>query len=75
VVSHTCSHPSLFEKTDFLPANQDAELKALDKFISKTNPAKFQPVMSGDYIRQSLQAVYSKPNIEIVHDTIEIKAN
>jgi hypothetical protein len=43
------------------------------KFVSAENPAKFQPMMSGDYIRRSLQAVYSKPNVEIIRDTIEVR--
>ncbi|KAJ9605522.1 hypothetical protein H2200_010179 [Cladophialophora chaetospira] len=57
----------------FLGANQYAELRALDKFVTNGNPAKFQPVISGDYIRRSLQAVYSKPNVEIVRETIEVR--
>ncbi|OCT54264.1 putative iron/ascorbate oxidoreductase [Cladophialophora carrionii] len=57
----------------FLGANQDAELKALAKFVSAENPAKFQPIMSGEYIRRSLQAVYSKPHVEIIRDTIEVR--
>ncbi|KIW63368.1 hypothetical protein PV04_10217 [Phialophora macrospora] len=57
----------------FLGANQDAEIKAMAKFVSAENPAKFQPMMSGEYIRRSLQAVYSKPNVEIIRDTIEVR--
>ncbi|KIW14480.1 hypothetical protein PV08_07264 [Exophiala spinifera] len=59
----------------FLGANQEAVIKALDKYVTPENPAKFQPMTSGEYIRRGLQAVYSKPNTEIVHETIEIKAH
>ncbi|EXJ76946.1 hypothetical protein A1O3_10103 [Capronia epimyces CBS 606.96] len=58
----------------FLGANQEAELRALDRFVTPEHPAKFQPMTSGDYIRRSLQAVYSKPNSEIVYDTLELRA-
>lgn len=56
-----------------MSANQEVNIKAIDKFITSENPAKFRPMNSGEYIRRSLQAVYSKPNIEIVHETIELK--
>ncbi len=55
-------------------ANQEAVIKALDTCVTLENPAKFQPMTSGDYIRRSLQGVYSKPNTEIVYETIEIRA-
>ncbi|KAJ9640717.1 hypothetical protein H2204_003006 [Knufia peltigerae] len=58
----------------FLGANQDAVIKALDKYVTPDNPAKFQPMTSGEYIRRGLQAVYSKPNTEVIYETIEIKA-
>ncbi|EXJ81790.1 hypothetical protein A1O1_07855 [Capronia coronata CBS 617.96] len=58
----------------FLGANQEAELRALDRFITAEQPAKFQPIASGEYIRRSLQGVYSKPNTEIIYDTIELQA-
>ncbi|KAH0829556.1 putative iron/ascorbate oxidoreductase [Fonsecaea pedrosoi] len=57
----------------FLGANQEAELKALEQFVTPDQPPKFQPVTSGEYVRRSLQAVYSKPNIEIIRETIELK--
>jgi hypothetical protein len=63
----------LKRRIDPFAANQDAELKAVAKFVSAENPAKFQPMMSGEYIRRSLQAVYSKPNVEIIRDTIEVR--
>lgn len=56
------------------PANQDVELKAVDRFVTPEKPAKFQPITSGEYIRRSLQAVYSKPDIEIVRETMEVGA-
>ncbi|KAK5218943.1 hypothetical protein LTR72_008125 [Exophiala xenobiotica] len=55
-------------------ANQEAVIKALDTCVTPENPAKFQPMTSGDYIRRSLQGVYSKPHTEIVYETIEIQA-
>ncbi|KIW94913.1 uncharacterized protein Z519_04892 [Cladophialophora bantiana CBS 173.52] len=57
----------------FLGANQEAELKALEQFVTPDQPAKFQPMTSGEYVRRSLQAVYSKPHIEIIRETIELK--
>ncbi|KIX05262.1 uncharacterized protein Z518_06134 [Rhinocladiella mackenziei CBS 650.93] len=57
----------------FLGANQEAELKALDRFVTSEQPAKFQAMTSGEYVRRSLQAVYSKPNTEIVYETIELR--
>ena len=59
---------------DHILANQEVELKALEKYVTVEQPAKFQPVNSGDYIRRSLQAVYSKPHIEINNETIELRA-
>jgi len=55
-------------------ANQEAVIKALDKFVTSENPARFQPMTSGEYIRRSLQLVYSKPHTELIHETIEIQA-
>ncbi|KIW25977.1 uncharacterized protein PV07_09110 [Cladophialophora immunda] len=57
----------------FLGANQEAELKALEQFVTPDQPPKFQPMTSGEYVRRSLQAVYSKPNIEIIRETIELQ--
>lgn len=59
--------------TDRAIASQDVELKAMDQFITAESPAKFQPINSGDYIRRSLQAVYSKPHIDLNHETIEVQ--
>ncbi|KAK4936118.1 hypothetical protein LTR10_022962 [Elasticomyces elasticus] len=58
----------------FLGANQEAIIKALDKFVTCENPARFQPMTSGEYIRRSLQLVYTKPDTELIHETIEIQA-
>ena len=33
-------------------ANQEAVIRALDKYVTPDNPAKFQPMTSGEYIRR-----------------------